>query len=64
MAYTITTRTQVRDAFWEHHPQFRRRGKQTQNDYPADVRVAFCDFVDHLQREGALGERLASRVTL
>ena len=77
MTYQITTQAESRKLFWEQNPQFKRgvrlAGKSggrkvyvdmTQNDYPTDVRVAFCDFVDYLQRDGQISEALAERVTL
>ena len=36
----------------------------TQNEYPTDTRVAWCDFVDHMERDRQIGEALASRATL
>lgn len=60
----LTTQAQVRAAFWEAYPNFKRRGNATQNEYPADVRVTFVYFVDALCRNGEISERLAERVTL
>ena len=56
----------IRAAFWESVPQYvaLRRSRKTQNDYPADVRAAFIDFVDALEKSGELSEGLAARVTL
>jgi hypothetical protein len=64
--YAYANQTAIRDAFWEGHPQFAplRRSRKRQNDYPADVRMAFIDFVDSLEKSGDLKEGLASRVTL
>lgn len=61
---TYTTQTQVRIAFWADHPQFRRVPGKRQNDYPADIRAAFVDFVDMLCRNGTISDALAQRVTL
>jgi hypothetical protein len=63
----MTTQQQIRDAFWltffvEGKPR-RFYGKR-QNDLPTDLRVAFCDYVYQLQREGTITEALAERVTL
>jgi hypothetical protein len=60
----VTTQQQVRDAFWGQHPEYQRRGRQRQNNYPADVRAAWCEFVDALARDGQITEALADRVTL
>ena len=63
----LTNQTQVRDAFWN---TFCVEGKpreyygKTQNELPADLRAAFVGFVDHLEREGTISEKLAQRVTL
>ena len=65
-----TTQTQVRRAFWADHPgyaaryEMKRAHGATQNDYPADVRSTFVDYVDSLQRAGLISERLAEKVTL
>ncbi len=67
MSYAMTNGTQVRDAFWQTYcvegkpREF--RGK-SQNELPTDVRCAFVDYVDYLQKEGAISEALAYRVTL
>jgi hypothetical protein len=70
--YTHTTQRQIRAAFWNTTGQ-RRKLIETrpglyrlamQNEYPADTRAAFCDFVDHLHRSGEISDALADRVTL
>ncbi len=63
----MKTQREIRDAFWltfnvEGKP--RRFYGKSQNELPADVRMAFCDFVDYLAREGTISESLAGRVTL
>jgi hypothetical protein len=64
---TITTQGALRAAFWETYSdsiaRHYRRGKR-QNDYPADVRMAWVDYVDACQRNGAISEKLAQRATL
>lgn len=73
----ITTQKDLRAAFWEAHPQYKRGVKfagmangrklyveKTQNEYPTDVRVAWCDFVDNMRRNGQISEALAGRATL
>ena len=69
----ITTQKQLRSAFWEAHPQFKRiRTKdwhgvsvpKTQNDYPADVRMAWCDFVERMWVSGEISPDLVARATL
>lgn len=61
--YSFTTEGAVRKAFWQGSAFKRRRGKD-HNDYPADVRVEFVDFVDMLVRDGHISETLAQKVTL
>ena len=61
---TYTTQAQVRRAFWASAPAFQRRPGWTQNQYPTDTRVAFCDWVYYLRRDGQISEALAQRVTL
>lgn len=73
----ITTQKELRAAFWEAHPQFNRaipcsltrngrvfRIPKSQNEYPTDVRVAWCDFVEYMNRGGQISEALAQRATL
>jgi hypothetical protein len=65
---TYTTQIQVRKAFWftiacDVRKPYKYWGK-SQNDLPADVRMAFVDFVDRLARDGDITEGLAGRVTL
>ncbi len=62
--HTITTQAQLRAAFWEGHPHFKRRPGKTQNDYPADIRVTWCDYVDTMNRCGVISDALAQRATL
>lgn len=66
MPYTITRVAELRAAFWREHEDLAplRRPGRTHNEYPATVRVAFVDYVDHLARHGAISERLAASATL
>jgi hypothetical protein len=75
---TITTIAALRAAFWAAHPQFQPRIKRapktaawrglyvkcTQNDYPADIRVAWVDYVDSCNKDGTISDALAQRATL
>ena len=68
-SFTYTTQSQVRAAFWEAHPQFRKRPapagtRWPQNAYNTDTRCAFVNWVDSLARDGAISAALADRVTL
>lgn len=61
-----TTQKEVREAFWEAFPAYakERRSRKSQNDYRADIRVAFIDFIEALVHEGAISENLSYKVTL
>jgi Leu/Phe-tRNA-protein transferase len=61
-----TTQPEVRADFWENHPQFASefRKSKRQDQYRTDIRVAFVEHVEHLHREGAIGDKLAFKVTL
>ena len=59
------TQQQVRAAYWDScDPAYARVRGWTQNDYSADIRQDFCDFVEVLARQGHISEALAQRVTL
>jgi hypothetical protein len=64
----VTRARTIRSEFWRMHPELSRRRIRDYSGsglmYPADVRVAFCDFVDSLYRFGYISERLAQSVTL
>lgn len=58
--------TDLRNAFWVNHPEFQpeRRTKKRQNDYSADIRTAWVNFVDAMQKEGRITEKEAFNATL
>ena len=60
------TLTALRAQFWQDHPELAHQWKarKRQNDYPTDTRVAWCDYVDALARDGTITERLAQEATL
>lgn len=62
----MKTVSQVRAAFWDNFPQFKSQYRKTykQNQYNTDIRCAFVDFVDYLQKDNQITEKLANRVTL
>jgi len=66
----MKTQTQVRAAFWmyinEVAPEYKdiKRTNKRQNDYPADVRMLFCEYVETERRNGNISEKLAYKVTL
>lgn len=68
-----TTQKQIRAAFWEAFPDLPRRRyryawsrseKNAELVFPIDTRCAFVDFVDSLNRAGAISDSLADRATL
>jgi len=62
----MKTITEVRESFWNAHPEFKHEYRKTyrQNQYRADIRMAFTDYVEHLRRDEQITESLACRVTL
>ena len=66
----MKTKTEIRAAFWqmlqETAPDLAKmkRAKKTQNDYPADIRCAFVDYIDQLARAGQITQNMAHNVTL
>lgn len=62
----MTTEQEVRASFWRSHPRLQTEWRywKRQNDYRADIRMAFVGHVDHLQRSGDIDEELAAVVTL
>ena len=75
----IKTQNELRAAFWESHPSFSRKmvavgrsaktgrilyRRAEQNDYCADIRYAWVDFVDMMHRDGQISDELANRATL
>jgi hypothetical protein len=62
MAYQITNQKALRAAFWQGFPNKPKRTGA--GDWPTDVRVEWCDFIDHLARDGIISGELAQRATL
>jgi len=64
--FELTDKDEVRDAFWEDSPQFEddRDDDKSQNDYSADIRTAFVDWLDQAHRDGRLSDDLAGEATL
>lgn len=57
---------ELRASFWRAVPNLRWRyveGKR-QNAYPADVRTAWVDYVDHMARSKAISDTLARNAIL
>lgn len=65
----ITNQRELRRMFWKEHKHLSSLHKRTvkfgdHRDYPADVRVQFCDWLDQLHREGLVSDKLAQNATL
>lgn len=59
------TQAEIRKAFWaqtKFKKGYKRVGSyrrpMTQNEYPTDVRVEFCDFVNSLDCDEAVKQRV------
>lgn len=60
------TEEEVIESFFEWHDEARKereKGKE-QNSFSTDVRVAFVEYIDYLQKDGEISEELASNITL
>jgi hypothetical protein len=64
--YTITTVSELRTEFWNTFTEFKSeyRKSKKQNDYNTDIRCTWVDFVDAMQKDGVISEKLANRATL
>ena len=64
--FELKDEDEVREAFWDDHENLwdQRDDDKTQNEYPADIRTAFVDWLDSAHREGRLSDELAGEVTL
>lgn len=62
----MKTVKQIRQSFWENHPEFKNEFRKSyrQNQYHTDIRVAFVEYVDYLQKDGQISEKLARKATL
>ena len=62
----LKTIKSVRESFWCEHPEYKSfyRVNKRQNNYICDIRAAFVDYVDFLQKSGQITEKLAYKVTL
>jgi len=63
----MKTQKQVRQSFWDSNPFWKAneyKARKRQNQYHTDIRCAFVDYVDYLQKDGIISQALAQRITL
>lgn len=64
------TQTQVRQNFWENlqiiAPELYAKGKRfkRQNEQITDIRIFFCEYIQHLLDDGDITEKQANNFTL
>ena len=60
----ITTVKEIRDIFWEQHPQYKSefRTRKRQKDYYTDIRLSFIDMTEHLRESGQITQKLADKI--
>ena len=59
----ITNRRDLRRAFWEAFPNLDRK-RWRDGTYKTNTRMAWCDYIDSLCRDGTISEALAQRAPL
>ena len=65
MQYDFTTQAQIRNAFWQGSKHLKHYIKsKIQNEYNATIRSEFVEFIDMLERNNHISEKLAYEVTL
>ena len=65
MKYDFTTQAQVKNAFWQGSEYLKHYVKsKTQNEYNATIRSEFVEFVNMLEINNHINEKLANEVTL
>lgn len=64
--YPIKNLTEFRKAFWDAHPEFADQYRKhfRQNEYEANIRMAWVDFVDRMEKSGQVSRRVAKRAIL
>lgn len=64
----ITTQKELRKLFWQEHEGLPRKKitdyAGTGKMYPTDTRVAWCDWLDAMQKNNQISQELAERATL
>jgi hypothetical protein len=59
----LNNQKQLRRIFQDQYLDLDYR-KQRDGDFKTDTRVAWCDFVDYMHRDGQITDRLAQSATL
>jgi hypothetical protein len=64
----ITNQKELRSQFWKTFPELPKRKIRDYSGhglmYQTDARVAWCDWIDSLERDGEISSELADRATL
>ena len=64
------TQAQVRKNFWQTlkniAPELYAKGKRSkrQNEQITDIRIQFCEYIQHLRQDGDITEKQANNYTL
>jgi hypothetical protein len=64
------TQTQVRKNFWQTlkiiAPELYAKGKRSkrQNEQITDIRIQFCEYIEHLYNDGDITEKQRNNYTL
>jgi len=67
--YPITTQRELRRRFWQEHPQLAHLKRRTVDfgngkQHVADVRVAWCDWLDAMAKSNQISQALLYKATL
>lgn len=62
----ITSQKTIREEFWATHTEFSSQYNKTKRikDYSEDIQSAWIMYIDSLEQQGFITEKLANRVTL
>jgi hypothetical protein len=61
----ITSQKLLREFFWDiMYPRYTPKKGYNQNDYCADVRMSWVDFIDTMHKDNRISDSLADKATL
>ena len=66
----MKTKAEIRNAFWKYlkdtKPELaaQRRSRKKQNDYCADIRLTFIDYMDYMSKNKEITEKQRISITL